>query len=328
MDQRQIINEVYARCGLNDVVGAVQGAVRLARLQGDPKNLAYFLLELGLASGDARHSFSNTFPHFTKEECDSFFSVAIDRFCKVHEVLEPHRTVLRAENGVKLFVSGASTIDSDINDARALASELKLKESFGEPLRPPSSIWTLRQMAEAKVAVISRIRSLMIANSFEYASHVEKTISTAQLATIYGEVLWRDLLVFVRNVSPDAEIQLTETYELFSSPNKEKRTHALTSLRRLLVTLADALSPAKNVPGLESEKYLNRLSKFVEDKISSASTQEIDPKEMERRLRKLNDWSSKAVHAEVSVFEARRCLLSLQLYLSELDHLTAFGQQA
>ena len=281
-----------------------------------------------MAPGDALHSFSNTFPHFTLEERQSLFSVAFERFCKVHEVSEPHRTVLCAEKDVKVFNAGASTIDSEINDARALASEVKRKYSTGESFGLSGSIWKLRQMAEAKVAVISRIRSLMIANSFEYASHVEKALSTAHLATIYGEVLWRDLLLFVRNISPDAEIQLTQTYELFSSPNKEKRTHALTSLRRLLVTLADALSPAKSLPGLESEKYLNRLSKFVEDKLSSVSAHEIDPKEMERRLRKLNEWSSKAVHAEVSVFEARRCLLSLQLYLSELDHITAFGQQA
>ncbi|MFN6006554.1 MAG: hypothetical protein ACK47C_09055 [Paracoccaceae bacterium] len=321
MDQRQIINEIYTQCRINDVVGAIQGAVRLARLQGDARNLSYFLLELGLASGDALSSFANTFPQFSEKERQDTFSISVERYMKVHEVSDYHRKIMGNGSGVRVFSTGASTIDSDLASARALASEIKLKESISGQIRASISIWTLRQQAETKVEVISRIRSLMMANSFDYASHIEKTLSVAKAASIFGEELWRDLLVFVRNISEDAENQLTQTYELFSSPNAEKRTHALTSLRRLLVTLADVLFPAQDFPGLEQDKYLNRLSKFVEDALSSVSAPEVDRQDIEKRLRLLNDRSSKAVHAEVSTFEARQCLLSLQLYLSGLEYI-------
>lgn len=328
MNQQQIIGEIFIQCKMNDVAGSIQGSVRLARLQGDARNLSYFLLELGLAGSDALSSFSNTFPQYSEEERRVFFSDSVERFMKVHEISDFHRKVIGFDKSTRVFGAGASTIDSELKSARELASEMKLKEATIGTTRPPGSMWTLRQQAETRVELISRIRSLMIANSFEYASHIERVLSIARSASIFGEELWRELLTFVRNISPDAETQLTQTYELFSSPNREKRTHALTSLRRLIVTLADELYPGQDTPGLQADKYLNRLCKYVEDALSTIGAPEIDSGEMEKRLRLLNDRASKAVHAEVSVFEARQCLLSLQIYLSCLEHIFALKQRA
>lgn len=328
MNQNQIISEIFIQCRMNDVAGAVQGSVRLARLQGDAKNLSYFLLELGLAGGDELTSFSNTFPHYSEEERQVCFSASVERYMKVHEILDYHRTIIGFDKSITVFRAGASTIDAELKAAREFASELKLKETISGAHRLPGSIWTIRQQAEAKAELISRIRSLMIANAFEYASHIERVLSIARSASIFGEELWRELLSFVRNISIDAETQLTQTYELFSSPNKEKRTHALTSLRRLIVTLADELYPAEDTPGLQGDKYLNRLCKYVEDALSITAAPEVDSSEMEKRLRQLNDRASKAVHADVSVFEARQCLLSLQIYLSGLYHIIGLKQQA
>lgn len=324
--QLLIVREIFTHCQLDHVTGAIQGAVRLARIQNDTVNLPYFLMELGLAAGEARRSFRVTFPHLSEKECQDAFENAVERYMNVHEISEQNQQLLGVGKAFKVFSTGASTIDSDLDEARKLANEIKVSEITSIRQSGASPFWTLRQQANAKLALIKRIRSLMIANSFEYASQVEKSIHTAESASLFGEALWQDILVFLRMISSDAENQLINTFELFSSPDKEKRSHALTSMRRLIVTLSDELSPPKNEPGLEKEKYLNRLCKFVEDCIGRIGQAEVDSKEMEARLRHLNDRASKGVHAEISVFEARQCLLSLQLYLSALNYICSTGK--
>ena len=308
-----IVEEVFSACRNDNVFGAIQGAVRLARLQRDRIAFAYFLFELGLPHGEASSRFKYEFKDLSETEKSHALETAFAGFLKAHDIPQDLRESLSSNKEHTLYYTGASTIDEELREARMLLDEMKSDPTFTD--------WKLRLQLRSKVSVVSRTRSLMLTNAFEYASRVESAIHAASTAGVMESGLWADLIPFVRNLSHEAESQLIKTLELFSSPEDEQRTHALTSMRRLFSSLADCLIPPDGTPGLQQDKYINRLSKFLEDNLKRDPVACLSHQALESDLRALYDRASKAVHSTVSFFEARQSILVLHVFLSALEHI-------
>ena len=138
--------------------------------------------------------------------------------------------------------------------------------------------------------------------------------------------LTEGISAFLREHCPNAQSQFESILTDMSENAAERRSHLLTSTRRLVNSLADGLSPPQNVPGLERDKPINRLQFFLEKAIE-ASNVDMDKKNLESMLRLVYDRANKGVHANASKFEVQQSVLQILIYLNALKTVAPFSQK-
>lgn len=130
---------------------------------------------------------------------------------------------------------------------------------------------------------------------------------------------------------PNAMESFSSAYEKLGSPRPEDWATALTSCRRLLKEVADALAPSEEAAqpasvgeeehDLSTERYVNRLKDFVDKSVSSKSDRHLW-KEQADGLKRMIDIvyrkGSKGTHAEVTQKEARRVVIATYLLVGDL----------
>ncbi|MDC7789561.1 hypothetical protein PQJ75_23655, partial [Rhodoplanes sp. TEM] len=95
---------------------------------------------------------------------------------------------------------------------------------------------------------------------------------------------------FIRSYAPKAAEQLVSMSERMSEGSLESYSQALTTCRRLLLTVADAIFPARSEPYIDGgkkkrdvgpENYKNRLMAYLEVKRLSSGTEELIRSDLE-----------------------------------------------
>ncbi|WP_100485020.1 hypothetical protein [Mycobacteroides abscessus] len=109
--------------------------------------------------------------------------------------------------------------------------------------------------------------------------------------------------------------------ESLSSGTPEDYAHALTSSRRLIKALADALYPARveEVEGIDGtprsmsdDRYKNRLTEFVRSHVEGKRHKQVVVQilgDLYGRLNALDGLASKGVHDDVTQAEAELCVV-------------------
>lgn len=125
----------------------------------------------------------------------------------------------------------------------------------------------------------------------------------------------------LQKYAPDALSKFVASQESLSSGAPEDYAHALTSCRRLIKALADALYPAtaQEVEGIDGvsrvmsdDKYKNRLSEFVRSKVEGKRHKQTVVQivsDLSARLNALDGLASKGVHDDVTQAEAETCVV-------------------
>lgn len=115
------------------------------------------------------------------------------------------------------------------------------------------------------------------------------------------------------------------TFKAVSSDKKEEWSHALTTCRRLLESLADKLYPANDLVigkrTFKQSQFVNRLWQFMNDSIESESNRELAQAHVNflgSWLEKTNKLTNKGVHDDVSQLEATKAVFHLYLMLADL----------
>lgn len=167
-----------------------------------------------------------------------------------------------------------------------------------------------------------------------YATDIYLAIELGDVAEEIFEQARGDVDSFVRIHCPKAAEQLVAINERLHEDLPESRAAALTSCRRLLMTVADSLFPPQDQSWTDSngktrkvgsEEYKNRLLVYVEQKISSDSSFSIIVSEIEHlaaRLDAVYEKVCKGVHADVSKEEARLAVIHTYLFLGEIARLS------
>lgn len=130
--------------------------------------------------------------------------------------------------------------------------------------------------------------------------------------------------------APEATPKFVAALERITSGGDEDISHALTSCRRMIKSLADALYPATNQeePGLDGvprkmsdDAYKNRLLQYVSEKVGKHKSGPIllaVITDLGKRLDALDSMASKGVHADASVAEAQTCIVQTYLLAGDL----------
>lgn len=133
------------------------------------------------------------------------------------------------------------------------------------------------------------------------------------------------------DLDPSLAEQLMLAFRGVSSSNEEEWSQALTTCRRLLERLADALHPATDDAStsrpLGQSQYVNRLWAFMDGAIESETNRDLAKAHIDflgAWLEKVNKLSNKGVHGEVTQLEAVKTVFHVYLMLADLlDYLGA-----
>lgn len=153
----------------------------------------------------------------------------------------------------------------------------------------------------------------------------------------YGKVnadIFERARVFVdeqlATVAPDALDQFQSAYRRVSEGDVESLSHALTSCRRILKSVADAVYPPTATPvvgadgkahKLHDAAYKNRLLQFVHETIQNhgaAGVIKSTIEDLAGRLDALDGLASKGVHATVSTSEVDTCVIQTYLVVGDV----------
>lgn len=137
----------------------------------------------------------------------------------------------------------------------------------------------------------------------------------------------------LKNFAPKALENFLAAQNSLYSGKPEDLSHALTSCRRMIKSLADSLYPAtgekiKDDSGKErvmsDDMYRNRLIQYVKESIGNHGQGEVLQdalNDLGKRLTTLDSLASKGVHADVSPSEAEACIVWTYLLAADIIRL-------
>lgn len=170
----------------------------------------------------------------------------------------------------------------------------------------------------------------LISGLHNYATDMYLALELGDAAQDIFEGARNEIDSFVRAHCPKAAEKIVAINESIANNSIESRTAALTSCRRLLMTVADSLFPATAVDWIDSkgkprkvgeEQYKNRILAYMAERTSSSSNEAILSSELEflaARLDAIYEKTCKGVHVDVTAQEARLAVIHTYLFLGEV----------
>jgi len=192
-----------------------------------------------------------------------------------------------------------------------------------------NALLKIKQSYLSRVALFSSLKTAL-------HSYVSDTLISIEFGD-YAESIFDDLRhevdAFIRSNSPKAAEKLLAIAERMSEGNGEAYAEALTSCRRLLMSVADSVFPPSDNDWVDgsgrkhkvgTENYKNRLIAFIESRLESESTRMILENELEHlssRLDAVYEKSCKGVHSDVTIEETRLTIIGAYIFIGEIARL-------
>jgi hypothetical protein len=150
--------------------------------------------------------------------------------------------------------------------------------------------------------------------------HYELAFSAQQAALF--ESVQASIDARLTTMSGEALDKIDAIYERLEDGGSEAISHALTSCRRLIAAVADALCPPRDEPvevggktiNLTAQNVINRLETYISENDGSKSRRE----RLRKALEGLWNRTSTGVHADVTAPEARFLFLHTYIVLGEI----------
>ncbi len=209
-----------------------------------------------------------------------------------------------------------------------------LKDARGQEVTTRAVLDARRGM---DIEVLDRVRYRV----YSYLCQCERALGLgAGAASIFDRYRAR-VDAHLAKLAPEVLEQLTAAYRRTQEGDTEARTHALTSCRRMLRSVADVVFPPSDNPvrgrdGKEHQvgpdQYLARLWAFLDSQIGPGQTARrltaAALQDIGGRVERLNNLASKGVHEEVTQEEVDLCVLHSFLLAGEVLRLHSLSAEA
>lgn len=231
---------------------------------------------------------------------------------------------------LEAITEGQKTISDALNqptDQSLIVENYTVKRATEEFLaNRASQQTTARKTYNEYHALIIALRAAIHA----YATDTYLAIEFGDVAQDIFEQARKDVDNFVRSYCPKAAEQIVAINERMRDKTNEFRTAALTTCRRLLLGVADALFPARPTDWVDSkgrprkvgsEDYKNWLLAYLDEKQPSEGSKDVISSDIEHlaaRLDAIYSKTSKGVHINVTEQEARLTVIHTYLFLGEV----------
>jgi hypothetical protein len=175
-------------------------------------------------------------------------------------------------------------------------------------------------------AILARVRQ----GVHTYLTTTEAELEAGKTESGFFDHVQSHINALLAKYAPEAAQNFVGAQERIVGGGSEDISHALTSCRRMIKSLADSLYPATNesVVGLDGvarqmsdEAYKNRLSQYVRDKVGkhkNGPALQAVISQLASRLNSLDGLASKGVHADPSIDEARTCVAQTYFLAGDL----------
>jgi hypothetical protein len=168
-----------------------------------------------------------------------------------------------------------------------------------------------------------RSRALGILHDFVSSVYYEKELD--HLAESIFERYKKDVDTLISDLCSDVLQQIPSVVNRLSEGDPESVSQALTTIRRIIDSFADAVFPPTedsfeiggNQLSLGSNRHLNRLNVYVHKRVKSKGRKD----KIRQNLANIYSRVSTGVHAEVSIEEAQSLFLNCYLLLGEILHI-------
>lgn len=322
---QELIRDAFAELDRVDspLTPPLRKVLRIARLRADYAALYEFSYEM-LPNGDSesrRRLFAEVAPHYNQDEMK-----------RLHGAMQEQYLLSRKMG----YVGRNGTVETDKVTALCvpeLDSAIVQYQADASPRPAGQGLHTLdaHHFAEKErvrlgdvsfsLHQLRQVRSRLAQRAHEYLSLVERQIHVGHMQSDIFEQNRQYVDKALTSVAPNALDQLRSAYMRVREGTTEARSHALTSVRRALKSLADRLYPARATPVvgidgkeriLNEQQFLSRLWQYIAEAKANASSKELlvaETTELGRRIDSLNDLASKGVHDKVTEFEVNICVL-------------------
>lgn len=184
----------------------------------------------------------------------------------------------------------------------------------------------MEQRASLAAEILERIRFRV----YSYLCRVEAELNFSATSQDVFEQHRRRVDLCLSDVASDVLEQFTAAYRRMGEGDIEARTHALTSCRRILKSVADVVYPAQQQQVVDrsgaprdvsDDKYVNRLWQFLGDALEGETVRRSMHTTLEdvgNRIDKLYSLACKGVHDEVSIAEVEWCVVQTYLLAGEI----------
>ncbi len=312
LDQRDFRLSVVAR-----------KALRIARLRNDWEAIYWLQMELdGVIdkNGESRR-LSEVAPYFSQEELNRIRKKAIEASISSRSVtlMDIHGDI----DDDKVTGLGVQEIEENIlvsmrSEDPLPSNLLPLDAAVLSEQRHKNYVLQQHIMIEQR-KVLARITQRV----YSYLSLVERQLVLGQLQSDVFENNRRYVDDRLQQLAPEILGQLQVAYRRTREGTSEARSHALTSCRRALKSLADCLYPPRDMPvkGVDGKErvlndnmYVARLWQFITESNAGSISKRMLNDDIERlgsQIDRLYDLAGKGVHAEVTEFEVNLCVLNM-----------------
>ena len=313
----------------------LERCIRIASLRQDYLNVWWLRREaLGFENRRSHNELSAEMKaHFAEQDYKALRTQFVEDQIERHSIERINDETGEDEKGVTAFSIGE------------LEAQVENMEAYNRDSAPPPGLSAvdlydanrtyqrMRLASEQTLREFKRVRSRIRERLHRFLVETEAALAFEQTAASTFERTRRFVDGQLGTIAPDALTQLQAAYERSDAGHPEALSHALTSCRRVLKSLADALYPATDVAitggdgkvrEMTDDKYRNRLWQYVaEQQASSTSRQLVQAivEEVGRRVDLLNELSSKGVHDQVTREEVDQCVLQTYLLAGELFRL-------
>lgn len=328
---RELLNDLET--GRVGVAACLMKAKRLARLMRDRD--AQFWLDLEMRGYPSGFSFSKlgTCQHFAREggrlsEDNKYWTQSLPELEGDIRITQASMAGLQFPSHIAPSASSQSNIDMAGMNVKAAVTHLT--DSFMNALGN----------REKRLRDVTKLFHGLTSALHNYATETHLALEVGDIAEDIFEQARGSVDQFIRATCPESVEQLVAIHERMREGSDEALAQALTSCRRILAAVADAVFPPKDTPyedatGTErrvgKEQYKNRLLAFIGDKVSSDSTKSMlgaDIEHLAARLDAVYEKACKGVHADVTAVEARLAIIETYIFLAEVARAATITEPA
>ncbi|HEY5857854.1 MAG TPA: hypothetical protein VIW24_28420 [Aldersonia sp.] len=303
--------------------------IRIATLRNDYRSLLWLQKESLNADTQRAESRRNSLQlqaHFDRDEwerlCKADFESYLDRRRVGEDAIDP-RSVSELEENLKMIEANRDSLV--VPEGLAPIDLYYRSDDIGK------AKMTLTETALPIQQRLERIRQRL----HVFLVETERQLEYGQINADIFERTRRSVDEHLAKVSPEALAGFISAYKRVREGDPESLSHALTSCRRVLKSVADAVYPATNkmITGsdgkeraLTDDKYVNRLLQAVSETLGKHGQGEVLTAvigDLAKRLASLNGLASKGVHDAVTADEVDTCVV--QTYLLVGDVLKVVG---
>lgn len=320
----------------SSISSVIRKAIRVARLREDYESLYWLSMEMrSIGDQEAKTAiYLEIAPHFTRTELQALNRRSVDGYIgrrKSNNLeLAPEYFGESCEGAV--LGLGVPELEEKLQHLREGIRELTTPLHLGprDYLYLEQRQGTTRTKLQMAVAEWSSILQRVSQAVYEYLSRTEQQLYNGQINADIFEQNRRFVNERLSSISPAALEQLRAAQERLHTGGAEAGSHALTSCRRILKTIADYLYPPRAEPvvgrdgkkrSLTDDKYVSRIWQYIHEKVEGTASRNLlslQVEELGRRVDRLNELSSKGVHSDVSPFEVQQCVLQTYLLVGDL----------